>query len=131
MVEFEGTIEFDDYWIGAILHDVGKLIQGLFFWDFFEIILDNMQGSGAVAEKEVKEGEEAAKEGAVPTATGMLSFREAENKLGMGYIEGEPSKYDEQALETFGLDEAKLTKLKETLNEFIVPEIKAMVGKCL
>ncbi len=51
--------------------------------------------------------------------------------LGMGYIEGEPSKYDEQVLETFGLDEAKLTKLKETLNEFIVPEIKAMVGKCL
>ena len=51
--------------------------------------------------------------------------------LGMGYIEGEPSAYDPQVLETFGLDEAKLTKLKETLNEFIVPEIKAMVGRCL
>ena len=196
LVEFEGTIEFDDYWIGAILHDIGKLIQGLFFWDFFEMIVNNMASGGAGAaeakqaaeetQKEVSDGDGAATKGeATPATPGMISFREAEKKLpdtpdheqigmlmlmkssikeelvqvvqthhettassstlvclvhlvdnickelGMGYIEGEPSHYDEHVLKTFNLDEASLAKLKDTLSEFIVPEIKAMVGKCL
>lgn len=195
LVEFEGTVEFDDYWIGTILHDVGKLILGLFFWDFFEVVLNNMQGTGAGAveakeaveatEKKVEEGEEHPASDDPAPQPGMISFREAEKKMadtphhelvgqlmlmksnikeelvgvvqshheitassstlvrlihlvdniskdfGMGYIEGEPSAYDPQVLETFGLDEDKLTTLKKTLSEFIVPEIKAMVGRCL
>ena len=194
LVDFEGTIEFDDYWIGAILHDIGKLILGLFFWDFYEMILNNMASPGAAAaqqavaqtQKEVSDGgAAAAKEGEAGAASAMISFREAEKKLadtpdheqvgmlmlmksnikeelvhvvqahhemtassstlvclvhlvdnickdlGMGSIEGEPSHYDEHVLKTFNLDEASLTRLKETLSEFIVPEIKAMVGRCL
>ena len=37
-----GKFEFDDYWIGAILHDIGKLILGQFFWDHFESVLNKM-----------------------------------------------------------------------------------------
>lgn len=184
LIEFEGTIEFDDYWIGAILHDIGKLILGLFFWDFYEMILANMQSPGAAeAQKETEKKAASDTQGDSPTA--LMSFRAAEKKLadapnhelvgqlmllksnikeellqvvkshheiaapssilvclvnlvdniskdlGMGYCEGEPAEYDEHVLQTFGLDDTKLTKLKETLNEFIVPEIKAMVGKCL
>ena len=194
LVEFEGTIEFDDYWIGAILHDIGKLILGLFFWDFYEMILNNMASSGAGAaeaqqavaetQKEVSDGGGAPASDAASTS-GMISFREAEKKLpdtpdheqvgmlmlmksnikeelvqvvqthhettpssstlvclvnlvdnickdlGMGYLAGEPATYDEHVLKTFNLDEASLAKLKDTLAEFIVPEIKAMVGKCM
>ena len=36
------AIEFDDYWIGAILHDIGKLVLGQFFWDHFENVLNQM-----------------------------------------------------------------------------------------
>ena len=36
------TIEFDDYWVGALLHDIGKLVLGLYFWDHFEVILNEM-----------------------------------------------------------------------------------------
>jgi HD-like signal output (HDOD) protein len=183
LIEFEGTIEFDDYWIGAILHDIGKLVPGLFFWDFFEMVLTNMQGSGAGAAEAKQAVEASAVDAASPS--GMISYRDAENTLpdtpthetvgqlmlmksnikddlvqvlqshhqisassttlvclahlvdniskdlGMACVEGEPAQYSELALQRFGLDEASLTKLKETLNEFIVPEIKAMVGKCL
>ena len=36
------AIEFDDYWIGALIHDIGKLILGQFFWDHFENVLNQM-----------------------------------------------------------------------------------------
>ena len=56
---FKQKFEFDDYWIGAILHDIGKLVLGQFFWDHFESILNKMFE---------EEG-------------GPISFREAESKV--------------------------------------------------
>jgi HD-like signal output (HDOD) protein len=40
------TIGFDDYWIGGLLHDIGKLLLGLYFWDHFEAILNEMVRKG-------------------------------------------------------------------------------------
>lgn len=28
-------VEFLDYWIGALMHDIGKLVLGIFFWNHF------------------------------------------------------------------------------------------------
>ena len=36
LVDFRTKVEFNDYWIGALLHDAGKLVLGFFFWDHFQ-----------------------------------------------------------------------------------------------
>ena len=33
-MKIDGVLEFNEYWIGALLHDVGKLVLGFFFWDW-------------------------------------------------------------------------------------------------
>ena len=60
LITLEEEIPFDTYWTGAILHDIGKMILGLFFWDHFESVVEKMA-----------EGE-----------AGLLTFREAETRLG-------------------------------------------------
>lgn len=55
-----GEVTFDMYWISSILHDIGKMVQGFFFWEHFEEVLKKMS---------------AGKDGA------MLSFRQAEAEL--------------------------------------------------
>ena len=39
LVRLGKPLEFNDYWIGALLHDVGKLVLGFFFWDWMLRIL--------------------------------------------------------------------------------------------
>ena len=43
-VKLQAEIEFNDYWIGSLLHDVGKLVIGFFFWDW-------LSGSKSIARK--------------------------------------------------------------------------------
>ena len=50
-------VPFDSYWIGALLHDIGKLVLGFFFWGHFQELLEKM-------------------------GTEKLSFREAEKAMG-------------------------------------------------
>ena len=56
-VRFSGALAFQDYWLGGLLHDIGKLVLGVFFWDHFSRVL----------------GE---------TVLKSISFREAERELG-------------------------------------------------
>ncbi|MBT3344519.1 MAG: HDOD domain-containing protein [Gemmatimonadetes bacterium] len=39
-------VPFNDYWIGALLHDCGKLILGFFFWDHFQELITHMDSEG-------------------------------------------------------------------------------------
>jgi HD-like signal output (HDOD) protein len=39
LVRLGKPLEFNDYWIGALLHDVGKQVLGFFFWDWMLRIL--------------------------------------------------------------------------------------------
>ena len=57
LLPLSDPVEFLDYWIGALLHDVGKLVLGIFFWDHFSDVMGET----------VMEG---------------LSFREAEKRRG-------------------------------------------------
>ena len=43
LVTFEEEIDYDDYWITALLHDSGKLALGFFFWDWFERVTDQVK----------------------------------------------------------------------------------------
>jgi HD-like signal output (HDOD) protein len=35
IVKFPDELSFQDYWLGGLLHDIGKLVLGVFFWDHF------------------------------------------------------------------------------------------------
>lgn len=39
-------VPLNDYWIGALLHDCGKLILGFFFWDHFQELITHMDTEG-------------------------------------------------------------------------------------
>jgi HD-like signal output (HDOD) protein len=41
LVRLEKPLEFSDYWIGTLLHDVGNLVLGFFFWDWMSRILEH------------------------------------------------------------------------------------------
>ena len=39
----KGAVHFDDYWIAALLHDIGKLFLGSFFWPYFAAVSRHLQ----------------------------------------------------------------------------------------
>ena len=47
LIPLKKEISFNDYWIAALLHDIGKLTLGLFFWNHFEEILQEMAKSSS------------------------------------------------------------------------------------
>ena len=40
LVTLETEVRFNDYWMAALLHDCGKVVQGFFFWEWFERIAE-------------------------------------------------------------------------------------------
>ena len=42
LVPLKEEIPFDTYWISSILHDIGKMILGFFFWDHFQNVVTQM-----------------------------------------------------------------------------------------
>ena len=46
LVRLKKPLEFTDYWIGSLLHDVGKLVLGFFFWDWMSRILAHRTDKG-------------------------------------------------------------------------------------
>jgi len=58
LVRTAKPLEFTDYWIGALLHDVGKLVLGFFFWDWMDRILAHRTDkSGSFRQAEVALGD--------------------------------------------------------------------------
>ena len=162
LIELESPIEFDDYWIGSILHDIGKLVLGLFFWEHFENVVNKMkEGEQEIPfrEAETQLGDMAhheyigelllvksrVKEELVEVVKGHHSLGEAPGKLtclvhvvnniskelGMGYDVDETSNCSEVALRELNMDESAFGKIRETAQEFLVTEIKALVSRCL
>ena len=42
----ERKLDFNDYWIGSLLHDMGKIALGCFFWDYFKEIITIQSANG-------------------------------------------------------------------------------------
>ena len=51
--------------------------------------------------------------------------------LGLGYLPGEESDYDEGILAKLGMSEDKLASLRDQLAEEIVEEIRSVVSQCM
>jgi len=51
-------VEFLDYWIGALMHDIGKLVLGVFFWNHFSDAMgDTVMDGISFREAEKKRGD--------------------------------------------------------------------------
>ena len=160
LVTLKEQMEFNDYWVGAILHDVGKLIMGFHFWEHFEQILNHMGSEGCSyieAEQQFADvpGHEYVGQlimlksncgqqlvdvvgshhnlGAQPSQLQCL-LHLADNivkDLGRGYLPDETGQYDPAALSALGINESKIEEIKAALDESFDDQISEIVEQCL
>jgi HD-like signal output (HDOD) protein len=153
------AIPFDHYWIGGLLHDVGKLVMGFFFWDTFAGVLKRMNTpktpfhwaevrlgnpitheqigqfvlTRAKAESEIVEVVGCHNSiGRRPNGLTCL-IHVADNlckDLGLGYLEKERAVYSPSVLDALQVREEDLEKLKDAVGGPMVDEIEDLVGRC-
>lgn len=161
LVSFEEEIDYDDYWIAALLHDSGKLALGFFFWDWFERVLDQVKKSKNAAFHEAEAqlskainhqriGEilmlkaqmapdivEAVSQHHTPDEAPLpltCLIHLADNlckELGLGYLPDEKATYSREALRAVKLKREEVDNLKEQLGESTVEEIRQQVEQYL
>ncbi|MEW6755799.1 MAG: HDOD domain-containing protein [Candidatus Latescibacterota bacterium] len=148
-----------DYWVAALLHDVGRLVLGFFFWSYYDCL-----------ERKVREeavdfrGAERAMGDAVthPLVGQLLLLRTGASRevvaavaehhdpqplpaplvclvhladnlckdLGMGYVSGERGVYHAAVLEAVRLDEAGLDALRADLRPSVPRQVEDLVKRC-
>ncbi len=160
MIKLGEKVEFNDYWIGALLHDVGKLVLGFFFWDWFARIIEQCEKNQASFRAiEAKMGDVASHErvgqmlivnanmgerlanaigshhypGENPSSLACLIHMANNlcNDLGLGYLPGDKAHYDVRVLQHLGLGNADVAQLRNALSEDINEEVKSLVSLCL
>jgi HD-like signal output (HDOD) protein len=160
LVPRRAEIAFSDYWVAALLHDVGKLVLGFFFWDWFAKVVERVEHGelgfrtaetdlGDVASHDrvgqlvllnADMGEEAVAAVGKHHAPGkdpgpLLCLVHLANNLckdlGLGCLPGDHGDYDEGVLEAFGIDNDGVGKLRETLGQGMVGQVKALVEQCV
>ena len=159
MLPLTDDLQFNDYWIGALLHDVGKLVLGFFFWEHFQELITAMAASGTTfREVEKATGDVANHEllgrlllvksgvgeqlvtavathhtaGAQPSDLVCLVHlaNELSKELGFGYLQDEPRLYAAEVLHKLGLDTGDVVSLRERLGADLPNEIRALVDRC-
>lgn len=161
LLRLGGQVEFNDYWIGALLHDIGKLVLGFFFWDWFDRVASQMEKAqyqfrkveaqlGDVANHErvgqllminADMGESLAATvaahhsiGADEPAPLLCLVHMADNlckDIGLGYMEEERGNYDARVLAALKLKKADLEALVEKLARVIPAEVRSMMDQCM
>ena len=159
MLPLKDDLQFSDYWIGALLHDAGKLILGFFFWEHFEELLGHMRANqctfreaekatGDVANHELlgrlllmksHVGERlvetvATHHTAGPQPSDLVCLvhlaNELSKELGFGYLPDEPRLYAAEVLRKLGMKTSAVVSLRERLGLDLPDEIRALVDRC-
>ena len=159
LVALDDDIGVNEYWIAALLHDIGKLILGFFFWSYFQRVEELMDGAGVTfREAEMRLGDivthqqvgqlllmRAAMGEAVVRVVATHNDSEslpsglqclvhlADNltkDFGLGYLPHERGLYDEAVLRAVKLDEEGLEALRASLGRTVVAEIMEVVDRC-
>jgi HD-like signal output (HDOD) protein len=164
LLEEEGVtppeeIEFNDYWMAALLHDCGKVVQGFFFSDYFERILRTMDEKtdfsqaeeelgGAITHEWI--GELLLKKSDMPThitravglhhtlgertapLTGLVHIADNMAKeMGLGLREEEPANYDRDVLKMFGMKRESARKVVSDLSSMVKTEVRRLLKECM
>ena len=158
-VRLSGALEFSDYWIGALLHDIGKLVLGFFFWDWTARILGHSRDkSVSFRQSEVDMGDVAGHQrlGQLllinadmgEEAVGVVGHHHdldettdlecvvhlADNlakAVGLGFLPGEDPEFDDQVMAKLGVNADALEVIKEELEQSTVEEIRTVVAQCM
>ena len=154
------SVPFHEYWTAALLHDVGKLVLGFFYWGWFARVAETMGGSvSTFHEAETQLGSVANHErlskllllnadmgeGIVQAVGNHHALREDSadldcllhianglcKDLGLGYFTDEAGEYDPEILDRLEMSAEQMEVARDTLASDIVPEIKQMVVACL
>ena len=154
-------VEFNEYWIGGLLHDSGKLVQGLFFSEWFERILRTMDSDSSSfheAENELTGGmvshefigellirKSSMPESLVravglhhitgetpePLTTVLHLANNLTNEIGLGYTDQVSVDYSRAALKSVKIGSSDLRQIKEELRFAVVAEVRQLVKQCL
>jgi len=143
-----------------LLHDIGKLVLGFFFWGHFEELIEKMRSEKlSFREAERALGDFANHEfmgkillqrskvggnlvdavGAHDTADGDPSplvclihlANNISRTLGIGYLATEQAVYSPQVLSALSIDQQKIDEMVESLGEELIKEVDEMVEHCL
>jgi HD-like signal output (HDOD) protein len=160
LVTLKDKLEFNDYWIGALLHDIGKLILGIFFWDWFESVLERMDKDGSsFRQAEARLGDVASHEylGRLLLLNANMGAELVEvvgahhdpgdapgpliclvhlannlcKDLGLSCLPDEKAEYSAAVLEALGLQLEDVQQIKEVLGGSVIEEIKELVDRCI
>ena len=154
-------VQFNDYWIAALLHDCGKVVQGFFFWDWFERIVRTMEGDESTyheAENELMGGmvshefigELLLRKANMPnslvraiglhhvtsetpgTLVSLIHVADGLVKdLGLGYNENETSDYTRHALDCLKIGRPDLRRIMDELGPTVTSEVTQLVKQCM
>ncbi len=159
LLRLESELQFNDYWIGALLHDAGKLMLGFFFWDHFQELIAHMdannctfreaeRATGDVANHELlgrllmmksNVGELLAEAvgthhtvGSTPSDLACLIHLadELSKELGFSYLQDEPRLYAAEVLRKLGLETSAVVDLRDRLGSELPDEIHQLVDHC-
>jgi HD-like signal output (HDOD) protein len=160
LVAFEEEIDYDDYWITALLHDSGKLALGFFFWDWFERVTDQVKNSKNAfhqAEAQLSKAIDHQRIGEIlmlkarmePDIVEAVSQHDTPDEeplpltclihlannlckeLGLSYLSEEKTTYSREVLRAMKLKREEVDALKEKLGESTVEEIRKQVEEYL
>ena len=159
LLTFKDEIVFNDYWIGGLMHDSGKIILGFFFWEHFEEILAHMGKEDCTfrqAETDLCDvanheflgrllliksnvGEQLVRavgehhSGKKPSDLVCL-LHLANNlckDLGKGYMQEETSLYRAEVLQKLNISREDMERVRDQLGEQMIGEIDDLVDRCV
>lgn len=158
LVSLPVRIEFNDYWMGGLLHDIGKLVLGFFFRRHFAAVLARMERDGSTFRKaEASLGDAADHEsvgrlfllksgvgprlmegvgrhhstGAYPDGLICL-IHLADNlakELGLGYLEHDPRVYSAAVMHQLGIERRDIVALRKRLQP-VADQVRDLVDRC-
>ena len=153
-------VPFDVYWIGALLHDVGKLVLGFFAWDYFQEVLDRVASQdmwfrqaeerlghevtheylGQLLLLQANAGPELAEAVGSHNLPGrnpaplVCLIHVANNlckELGLGYLPSETATYRSSVLTTLRMTQDDMADLRSRLATDVTAQIQDLTGRCL
>ena len=159
LLPLKGEVGFTQYWVGSLLHDVGKLVLGFFFWEWFSRVLDRVESIGTNFRRaEASLGDSANHErlgqlmllnsNMGPELAGAVGSHHTVGDepddlrclihisnnlckdLGLGYLDGERGQYSKEVLDTLGLEQNNIGLIRASLADELVGEIKQIVEQC-
>ena len=160
LIPLKTAIDFDLYWVGSLLHDVGKLVLGFLAWDYFEEILQAAQSrQSSFRRAEERLGHEVTHEylgglmlhhsGAGEELLDVVGSHDTVAKqpsplvclvhiadnlakdFGLGYLPEERANYSATVLIALGLSKDDLEHVKVSIEPSLVAEIAELVNYCL